>query len=350
MTKPIGIAFLGSSFAQRAQAPAFEAVGGARLVGAASPHSAEAFAKAFNMPVHTTDWKELVKRDDVDLVCITTPPKLHCEQTLFALSEGKHVLCEKPFAMNVQEAEEMQRMAAGKNQLAVIDHELRFSPGMRFARKLIKKGKLGRIYFANIASHIMYRRNPHLPWHWWSDKSWGGGAWGAIGSHLIDQLHYHVGNIVESKVIKQTVIKERADKNGISREVTSDDIAGAVVRFQEGFTGQILTNMAAAQNRFEMEITGEAGALKVDIDHKVYFAEPGQPYTELEAPLTEREKELNMLYETSRITARSMFSRSFIHFADEIVKTLQEGKATIEDAATFEDGVKVMRVMEGGKN
>jgi predicted dehydrogenase len=347
MTKKIGIAFLGSSFAQRAQAPAFEAVGGVKLIGAASPHSAEAFAKAFDMPVHTSDWKELVKRDDVDLVCITTPPKLHCEQALFALEQGKHVLCEKPFAMSVQEAEEMQRMAAGKNQLAVIDHELRFSPGMRFARKLIREGKLGKIFFASIASHIMYRRDPQLPWHWWSDKSWGGGAWGAIGSHLIDQLHYHVGDIAESKVMKQTVVKKRTDKNGDQREVTSDDIASAVVRFKEGFTGQITTVMAAAQNRFEMEITGEAGALRVDMDHRVYFAEPGQPYVEIEVPLSERQKELNKLYETARITARSMFSRSFIHYADEIVRTLQEGKTSIEDAATFEDGVKVMRVMEG---
>lgn len=345
MKKEIGIAFLGSSFAQRAQAPAFEAVGGVKLVGASSPHNAEGFAKAFGMPVHTSNWKELVERDDVDLVCITTPPRLHCEQALYALSMGKHVLCEKPFAMNVQEAEAMHRMASSKNLLAIIDHELRFSPGIRYARRLVKEGKLGRLFFANISSHIMYRRDPMLKYSWWSDKEWGGGAWGAIGSHLIDQLQYHIGDITDSKVMKQTVIRERPDANGIYREVTSDDIASAVVRFKEGCTGQILTCMAAAQNRFDLEITGEEGALRVDIDHKVYFAKPGEAYSELEVPLTDRQKKLNGLYDTARITARSMFSRSFIHYADEIVRTLQNGETKIEDAANFEDGVKVMRVM-----
>lgn len=347
MKKEIGIAFLGSSFAQRAQAPAFEAVGGVKLIGASSPNSAADFAKAFNMPVHTTDWKELVERDDVDLVCITTPPKLHCEQTLYALSCGKHVLCEKPFAMNVQEAEAMCRMAEGKSSLALIDHELRFSPAMQYARAFIRNGKLGKIYFASIASHIMYKRDPMNRYNWWSEKSWGGGAWGAIGSHLIDQLHYHVDTIKESKVMKQTTIRERPDKENVYHEVTSDDTAVAIVTFNSGITGQILTSTVAAQNRFDLEITGELGALRIDIDHKVYFAEPGQSYQEIEVPLTPRQVELNHLFETSGITARSMFSRAFVHFADEIVKALQEGRTSVENAATFEDGVKVMRVMEG---
>jgi predicted dehydrogenase len=348
MKKEIGIAFLGSSFAQRAQAPAFEAVGGAKLIGAASPHSAGEFAKAFGMPVHTTDWKKLVERDDVDLVCITTPPKLHCEQTLYALSCGKHVLCEKPFAMNMKEAEAMCRMAKSKDLLAVIDHELRFSPVMRHLRKLLREGKLGKIYYATIASHIMYKRDPMQGYNWWSDKEWGGGAWGAIGSHLIDQLHYHVGHIKDSKVITQVTIKERPDKDHHYHEVTSDDTASAIVRFESGITGQILCCMVAAQNRFDLEITGEYGALRVDIDQKLYFAEPGEPYKEIDIPMSERQKELNEIYmRSSRIAARSIFSHAFVHFADEIVRTLREGRTTIEDAATFDDGVRVMRVMEG---
>jgi predicted dehydrogenase len=345
--KEIGIAFLGSSFAQRAQAPAFEAVGGAKLIGAASPHSAEKFAKAFDMPFHTNDWKKLVERDDVDLVCITTPPKLHFEQAMYALSLGKHVLCEKPFAMSMQEAEAMTRMAKGKNVLAVIDHELRFSPGMKHVKKMISEGKLGRLYCVSITSHIMYRRDPMFRYDWWSDKEWGGGAWGAIGSHLIDQLHYHIGDIAESKVMKQTSIKERPDKDNIYRQVTSDDTAMAIVKFSDGCHAQIMTCMVAAHDRFELEVTGEYGALRVDMDHKVYFAEPGQPYKEVEVPLSPRQQELEKLYETARITARSMFSRSFIHYADEIVKTLQAGETKIPAAASFEDGLKVMKVMQG---
>lgn len=236
-------------------------------------------------------------------------------------------------------------MAQEKKVLSVIDHELRFSPGIRYARTLLQEGKLGKIYFASIASHIMYRRDPMFRHDWWSESSWGGGAWGAIGSHLIDQLHYHIGDIEEAKVMKQITIKERPGKDGTSHEVSSDDTTAAVVRFSSGITGQILTCMVAAQNRYDFEVTGELGALRIDIDHKIYFAEPGKPYEELEVPLTKRQEELNGLYETSRVTARSMFSCAFIHFADEIVKALQGGRTSIEDAASFEDGVKVMKVM-----
>lgn len=346
MKQEPGIAFLGSSFSQRAQAPAFEAIGGARLVGASSPNSAEQFAKAFNMPVHTPDWKELVQHDDVDLVCITSPPKLHCEQALFALSCGKHVLCEKPFAMNLREAEAMSKLAKETGKLAIIDHELRFSPGMRHFRKLIKEGKLGRIYFTSISSHIMYRRDPMRLYDWWSDKQWGGGAWGAIGSHLIDQLHYHVGEIKDCKVLHQTVIKERPDNDNYYCEVTSDDISVAAVRFEGGCTGQIVTCMAAAQNRFDLEVTGEYGALRIDMDHNIYFTEPGGEYKKIEYELTPRQRELESLYANStRITARSMFSRSFIHYADEIITALKEERTSIQDAADFEDGVKVVKVM-----
>lgn len=346
MKQEPGIAFLGSSFAQRAQAPAFEAIGGVRLVGASSPNSSEQFAKAFDMPVHTPDWKALVQRDDVDLVCITSPPKLHCEQALFTLSCGKHVLCEKPFAMSMQEAEAMSKLARETGRLAIIDHELRFSPGMRHFRKLIREGKLGRIFFTSISSHIMYRRDPMRQYDWWSDKQQGGGAWGAIGSHLIDQLHYHIGEIRECKLLQNTVIKERPDKDNYYHQVTSDDISAAAVQFKSGCTAQILVCMAAAQNRFDLEVTGEYGALRIDMDHNVYFTEPGGEYKKLDVPMTARQKELEELYAGStRITARSMFSRSFIHYADAIIDALKEGRTSIEDAATFDDGVKVTKVM-----
>ena len=102
-------------------------------------------AEEFGIGHFTDDWRETVKRDDVDLVCITTPPVLHKEMTLLAFEHGKHVLCEKPMAMNVAEAAEMTEAARSAGVLALIDHELRFQPGRQKAYKMLREGEIGKI-------------------------------------------------------------------------------------------------------------------------------------------------------------------------------------------------------------
>src|SRR5215211_3029582 len=100
MSKKVGVAIIGTGFARKVQLPSFAACEDAELVSVASGSldNARATAEEFGMRHLTDDWRETVSRDDVDLVCITTPPKLHLEMTLFALASGKHVLCEKPMA------------------------------------------------------------------------------------------------------------------------------------------------------------------------------------------------------------------------------------------------------------
>ncbi len=97
MKEKIRIGIIGSGFARTVQIPAFQKIEGAQIVSVASGHleNAEKAARDFGIRHFTGDWRETVSRDDVDLICITTPPNLHYEQTLFALEHGKHILCEK---------------------------------------------------------------------------------------------------------------------------------------------------------------------------------------------------------------------------------------------------------------
>src|SRR5437870_8843113 len=122
----IRIGIIGAGFAQSTQIPGFANCKGARVVAIASGHreNAENVARKFGIPSVDNDWRTLVAREDIDLVSVVTPVVTHCEMTLAALGHGKAVLCEKPMAMNADEARRMTDGARDAGVLALIDHEL----------------------------------------------------------------------------------------------------------------------------------------------------------------------------------------------------------------------------------
>ena len=171
----VGIGIIGAGFARTTQIPAFRHCEGARLAAIASGRreNAERAAREFDIPVVVDDWREVIARDDVDLVTIVTPPSLHLEMTLAAFEAGKAVLCEKPMAMEARETDEMRRRAHEKNLLAHIDHELRFLPGRKRMRDLVREGSIGRVHHAKFTFRSDGRASAERGWDWWSDR--GGG-------------------------------------------------------------------------------------------------------------------------------------------------------------------------------
>src|SRR5690349_20049308 len=159
MKGQVGIGIVGTGFARKVQIPGFESVDGCKVTSIASARleNARATAEEFGVEHFTDDWRETVSRDDVDLVCITTPPVLHREMTLFAIEPGKHILCEKPMAMNLAEAEEMTRAAEKANVIAIIDHELRFLPGRQQAHAMLRDGAIGKVRHAKYNFRAAYR-------------------------------------------------------------------------------------------------------------------------------------------------------------------------------------------------
>ena len=136
--KTIGVGIVGAGFARTTQIPGFRNCPGARIVAITSRHRerAQAVADEFGIEHVANDWKELVARDDVDLVSVVTPPSTHMEITLAALEHGKAVLCEKPMAMDATEARRMTDRASEAGVLALIDHELRFLNSRRQIRAM----------------------------------------------------------------------------------------------------------------------------------------------------------------------------------------------------------------------
>ncbi|MBA2621095.1 MAG: Gfo/Idh/MocA family oxidoreductase [Acidobacteria bacterium] len=351
MKETVGIGIIGTGFARRVQIPAFLQCDGARVVSIASGHSAnaEAAAREFNVGHFTDDWRETVGREDVDLVCITTPPDTHFEMTLSALENNKHVLCEKPMAMNASQAREMTRNAKEKNLLALIDHELRFQEGRKKVFEMLRAGVVGRIRHAKYTFRAPHRGDANLPWNWWSDAQSGGGALGAIGSHIIDSLLWFSGaDISEIFCQLQTHVKQRRDaKTNETRVVTSDDEANMILRFADGdLTEDATANVSVSMVEFPdyqhyVEFSGTKGALRVEYKGEVFAAEAGEENW--------RQIENISLGTPVEGVGDTGFSRGFMEFAPEIIRAIREDKTEIENAATFADGLKVQEILDAAR-
>ncbi len=347
MKNKVKIGIIGTGFARKVQIPAFMQCEGAEVVSIASGNieNAEKAAKEFDIEHFTGDWRETVEYKDVDLVCITTPPNLHKEMTLFALEREKHILCEKPMAMNVAEAEEMTEKAEKSGVLALIDHELRFQNGRQKAREILRRGEIGKIINAKYNFRNASRGSLDVKWNWWSDEKQGGGALGAIGSHIIDSFNWFLDAEISSVFCQlQTHVKERREeKSGEMREVTTDDESSLILRFADNNLAKDATGIVSVsvverpkyQNR--IELFGTEGAMRVGHLGEIFLAaKDDKDWREIEVELDEPIKDV----------PDTGFSRGFMSFAPKIIEAIREGKTEIENAATFADGLKVQRVLD----
>ncbi len=344
----VGIGFIGTGFARSVQMPAFAACEEARLVSVASGSlaNAEAAAKQFGLDHFTADWRETVAHPDVDLVCITTPPNLHEEMVLAAIAEGKHVLAEKPMAMTVAEAVEMRAAADKVGVLALIDHELRFQPGRQKAWSMIREGVLGKIRHTKYNFRAPHRGDPNVAWNWWSDVEAGGGALGAINSHIIDSFNWFLGVNVSSVFCQlQTHVKQRPYGDEL-RDVTTDDEANMMLRFSDGeltfdATGLVSVSMIEQPEYVNrLEFFGTEGAMRIEPRGEVSIAKNGEKeWTEIDVEFA---PPIPGIPDTG-------FARGFMAFAPKIVEAIATGTTAIEHAATFKDGVKVQRVLDAAR-
>lgn len=349
MSARVGIGMIGTGFARRVQIPAFLACEDARIVSVASGTfaNAEATASEARAGHFTADWRETAAHPGVDLVCITTPPSLHREMALFAIEHGKHVLCEKPMAMDLVEAVEMCTAASRKPILALIDHELRFQPGRQLARAMLRDGAIGRVHHAKYIFQAPHRGDPALSWNWWSDIEQGGGALGAINSHVIDSFNWFLGSCISSVFCQlKTTVKQRRDEARTQRPVTSDDEAHMLLRFADsdlaadatGLVSVSMTEYPKYTNR--IEFYGERGALRVGPRGTVYAANLTEKTWD-EVPV-----DIGTSIEGVPDTG---FSRGFMAYAPVLVDAISKDQTSIEHAATFDDGKNVQRVLDAAR-
>lgn len=349
MKDNIGIGFIGTGFARITQIPAFLECEGARLVSVSSgtPGRAEETASEFGIPHSSDDWRETVLHEEVELVCITTPPDLHHPMALLAAENGKHILCEKPMAMNAREALEMTEAADAADILALIDHELRFLNGRRRAFDLLREGEIGRVFHAKSIFRNASRGNPDLKWNWWSDESRGGGALGAIGSHAIDAFRWLLdAEVRDVSCLLKTNIAERTDHEGRVRQVTTDDECNLILRFRDSDIAKNASGTGSfsmveiGEYDFWMEIYGTEGTMVIGEKGEIRIARKG------DSKFTPLDMDLGKAPENTRVGGWSI---GFLEFAREIVSALREGRTQVKGAADFRDGLAVQRVLDAAR-
>lgn len=332
------IGIIGTGWGARIQVPAFRAAG-LTVTALAGSNSAKTtrIAQELEVPFATANWREVLERDDVQLVSIVTPPYLHREMAEAALAAGKHVLCEKPTALNTAEAEVMMAAAqAHPSQLALIDHELRFLPAVQAARARVASGDIGEVRAAEVRFVSSSRADPQRRWDWWSDRAAGGGVLGAIGSHQIDLLRFILAaEVTQVQGVVQTFITQRPDSAGALRPVTSDDYTAATLRFASGAAATLMATVVARTNEpLSVTVYGSAGTLRFSGGN--LFISSDDTFHDV-TPSHTVDLPVSLIGE---------FPQGTVYLGDALRAALAGQYEAIAPAATFGDGLAIQRVLD----
>jgi predicted dehydrogenase len=242
----------------------------------------KAFAERWGWEETETDWRKVMERDDIDIVDISVPTYLHRDIAVAAAKAGKHIFCEKPFALNLDEAREMYEAAEAAGIVHYVNHNYRRCPAVMLAKRLIDEGKIGRIFHWRGAYLQDWIVDPEFPltWHLRAETA-GTGPHGDLNSHSIDLARFLVGDIKSVAAMMTTFIKERplpgagaatfSAGSGESTEmgqVTVDDASFMVAEFENGALGTFEASRFAPgrKNYNYFEIYGSNGSIVFNLE------------------------------------------------------------------------------------
>ena len=320
-------------------------------------------ARKWGWAESATDWRDVIARDDIDVVDIVTPGDSHAGIAIAALEAGKHVLCEKPLANTVAEAEAMAEAAEGaaaRGIRAMVGFTYRRVPAVTFLRNLIAEGAVGTVNQVRASYRQDWLVDPDMPLAWRLQKEHAGsGALGDIGAHAIDLAQFVTGqNLEKVSGVIDTIVKERplqSAGSGLSGtagsgygQVTVDDIAIFTGRFESGALASFEASRFATgrKNALAIEVSGDKGALAFDLEdlNSVQFYDRTVPadrqgfrkilVTEAEHPY------LSAWWPAGHMLG---YEHGFSHQVKDLVEGIVEGR---DPHPTFADGLRVQRVLD----
>jgi predicted dehydrogenase len=326
-------------------------------------HAVRAAADKHGWAAAETDWRALVARDDVQLVDVCTPGDSHAEIAIAALEAGKHVLCEKPLANSVAEAEAMvaaAEAARARGQLAMVGFNYRRVPALAHARRLIADGRLGALRHVRVTYLQDWLVDPDFPLTWRLQREHAGsGALGDLGAHIVDLAQYLAGEVlVGVSAQMETFVGERPRLDGASSGLTASGGAGrgpVTVDDAAVFTGRLssgalatfeATRMATGRkNALRLEVNGEHGSLAFDLErlNELSFHDHREPATTAgfrRIVVTEAEHPyLEAWWPPGHALG---YEHTFTHQARDLVLAIASGT---DPVPSFADGLQVQRVL-----
>jgi predicted dehydrogenase len=360
---PLGVGMVGYAFMGAAHSPGWRTVGRVfdlpvspvmTAVCGRDPEAVKAAAGRLGWTSTETDWRDLIARDDVQLVDICTPGESHAEIAVAALEAGKHVLCEKPLANSVAEAEQMAaaaQEARKRGQSSMVGFNYRRTPALSFARRMVGEGRLGQLRHVRVSYLQDWLVDPAFPLAWrLRREAAGSGALGDLGAHAIDIAQHLAGSpLAGVSAQTETFVTERPlpGGDGALGPVTVDDAAIFNGRLASGALASFEVSRVAAgrKNALRVELNGTRGSLVFDLerlnelhfhDHtdearesgfrRILVTEADHPYLEAWWPPGH-----GLGYE-----------HTFVHQARDLLHAIATGT---DPEPSFADGLQVQRVL-----
>jgi predicted dehydrogenase len=359
MTRRLGVGMIGYAFMGRAHSHAWRNV--ARVfdvplepeMSVICGRSADAVAFAatqLGWASHETDWRRVVERDDIGLIDVSTPGDSHAEIAIAALEAGKHVLCEKPLANTLAEAEAMAAAAQKASSVrAMVAFNYRRVPAVELARRLIAAGRLGVIRHVRAVYLQDWIVDPDFPLVWRLQRELAGsGALGDIGAHIVDLAQHLLGDRISSvSGLTETFVKERPLPDGNGRgEVTVDDAALFITKFAGGAVGTFEASRFATgrKNGLRIEVNGSLGSLAFDLErlNELELYEVGDSTAGFRRVLvTESDHPwVGAWWPPGHVLG---WEHTFTHQARDLLHAIAD---EADCAPTFADGLQVQRVLD----
>jgi len=342
LAERIRVGIIGTGFGGNVQAPIMRHHPGYEVVAIASVargNPDDVRARTGVERVYT-DWQEMLAKEKLDLVSITSAPSLHYEMVLEAFRHGYHVLCEKPMAMATAETKAMLAARDHAGRLGVIDFEFRFQPTRLKAKELISAGALGRILhvsYTGVRSGSVFapRRLG-----WLDQKEQGGGILGALGSHMFDSLTWWLESPVEAVAGQlATYIPTAIDDKGQPAPRTADDAFWAIGTLRNGAT---FTAGVTAPTRhgagWRLEIYGTDGTLVMSDDREVMLGIGTAPLAPVDLPTSPA-------VPPDLPEPASRYYTPMVGLLDRVYDAVVRGQAS-PSLPTFEDGHQVQAVLD----
>jgi predicted dehydrogenase len=367
----IGVGLVGYKFMGRAHSNAYRQVSHffdvdpkpvMRAICGRNEEAVKAAAEELGWEGYETDYHALVNRDDIGLIDVSTPGYTHHDVVIAALNAGKNVLCEKPLANTLDEAQEMLTAWKNAGTIGMVNFNYRRVPAVQLARQLITDGRLGEIRHFRAVYLQDWIVDPDFPLVWRLKKELAGsGALGDIGAHILDLSRFLVGEVNEVVGTLTTFIKERpveaesgggsglqAARSAETGEVTVDDATSFLARFANGATGVFeATRLAAGRRNYNsFEVNGSLGSLRFNLERldelDVYFVEdevglqgfrtinvtePVHPYA-------------GHWWPAGHIIG---WEHTFVHAIADLMDGIKNG---VNPAPTFEDGFRCQAVLD----